>query len=134
MHTAASNWAVIHLGRNCLLCNAPDATLHHIVARRLFRDTRMPHFRQNLIMLCLRHHSEADTKARLAMKEQRPASIPFAENLPSAILDQLARDGLVSTVTPECDYSPIGLEGDADILRRWRGEIHESPDDNALDG
>jgi hypothetical protein len=119
MHTRATKWAREHLGTTCVECGEGSATLHHVVARRFFQHAVMAHFRENFVMLCPRHHRLADAKARQMIREGNIRSIPFADQLQESILDQLARDGLVSVLPSKCDLSPLGIEAGETIPDSW---------------
>lgn len=119
MQRKAGDWARASLGNACSICGASPAEMHHVVPRRLFADPLMPHFRQNLVMLCDRHHHAADAEFRRLLRQGRPRDIPFAANLPPSILDRLARDGSVSRLDPACDFSPIAIEPERDFPAEW---------------
>lgn len=119
MQTWVSRWAAERLGTRCAVCGAGDAVLHHIVARTHFQHVIMAHFRQNLVMLCVGHHAEADKAARVALKAGTVRGIPFSDRLPESILAQLAQDGSVSQLPRECDFEPIGNAAESMILPEW---------------
>lgn len=119
MQTWVSRWAIEHLGTKCAVCGTDGATLHHIVARTRFRHVIMAHFRQNLVMLCVAHHAEADKAARAALKTGIVQDIPFSDRLPEPILAQLAQDGSVSRLPRECGFEPLGTAAESMIPQQW---------------
>lgn len=127
LQTWVANWAAENLGANCVLCSAENAHLHHIVPRRMFLHPIMSHFRQNLTMLCSRHHGEVEKRARHALKVKKPHDIPFADRLPESILDQLVQDDLVSLLHPECDFSSLGTAAESLLRSEWFSDKGESP-------
>ncbi len=108
MQTRAAQWARTYLGTTCDVCGAPNATLHHIVPRRLFGVQQHAHFAQNLVMLCVSHHQEIEKGVRRAVREAQWDGLPYGDRLPKSILSQLAQDGFVSSLPDDCDLSPLG--------------------------
>lgn len=120
--TRLSKWGLAVLGPTCELCGADGATVHHIVARRLFSEIVMANFAQNLVMLCRSCHCSADHRARQALRDKAPDHIPFVDRLPRSIREQLVRDGSVSRLDRACDYAPIGDIASSVILPQWYGD------------
>lgn len=115
--TCIHRWATENLPRVCAGCGREATDVHHVVAQRFFPQLELSHFRQNLVWLCVRCHRAADRNARRAISEGRIHDLPFGGLLPTPIRVQLARDGSVSSLPPECDYSPLGTLASAVAAR-----------------
>lgn len=113
-HRAFAAWGQKRLPHRCEQCgrNHGRMEMHHIVSKRRFQRAELAHFAQNLAVLCCRCHRTADAAARRAIREQNESAYPFGDRLPHAILRELIRDGLVSRLSPECDWSPLGKSPD----------------------
>lgn len=93
----ARRWALQHIGRHCEMCGSEAAIeVHHIAARRLFREPSLANFRENLMVLCRRHHRQVD--GNRWTQKRSPREIPFVDRLPASILLALEQDGLVSSL------------------------------------
>lgn len=134
MQTWVNQWMKEHVGDRCEVCGEAPAHVHHIVARRLFPNPIMAHFRQNLVMLCTKHHAEADRLARQALQERRVHDLPFADRLPQSILAQLAQGGSVSRLTAACDFSPLGTAAQLAIRPEWYDDTSSQQASSGHDG
>lgn len=116
-------WALQNISDTCEVCGADsNLEVHHIVSRKLFADPKLANFRDNLMVLCKKHHRQADGNQH-TQKSKRDT--PFLNRLPESILDQLKQDGLVSRLP--ADIVLIQFESPIELAYRY----HQATDDKS---